>query len=277
MNKIKIEQPRREENYIGELEEKLQDSPLTFVPKKEIERYQIEIEHAGYEPVLIEVFGEEIGVVMKQELRGALIDPSGDDVDTLTSAGNSYGKYASKKYGENAKIPNQTSFGRFIEDSKINSLIMNIFRFPTNEINSEKMQEYGLDREDVLGLANKAYRVYCETTGSLDIGGGMDCLDSVGGKISKNHGGNSDSVDMSSDVCHAGSHYKLNFKTERIQKDAQKPLPVFSEEYISYERQAVEIMRKHNPRLTEQTATNLFRMFLNLGGGYDSGKALPIK
>ena len=278
MSKIKINLPQKEKEYISGLEEKLQDSPFVFVAKEEIEKYEFDLENAGYNPGIIDVFGNKVGVIMKQELRGALLDPSSDDLEGLTSAGNAYRDFAAAKYGEKAKIPPETSFGKLIQDSKINSLIMNIFRFPKDEINSEKLNLYGLDKKEVLELANQAYKNYSQTTGSLEIGGGMGCLDSVGGKgLSKDYSGNSDSVDLSSDVCEAESHYKLNMKFEKLQKDIQKNLPVLSQEYRSLETQAIKIMREHNPKLTKQIATNLFRMFINLEGLYKKGNALPIK
>ena len=91
------------------------------------------------------------------------------------------------------------------------------------------------------------------------------------------YSGDSSSIDMSSDVCEAGSHHKLNVKTEEIQKEIQKMVPLLPEKYQLLEDRAVRIMMKHNSNLTEQTAANLFRMFLNLGGVYEKGNALPIK
>jgi len=267
------------EFYVNTIERNLEDSPLVFVPKEEVEKFEFDIEHAGYNPGVIDVLGNKVGVILKQELRTSLMDPSSDDLETLTAAGNYYSNFATNKYGDKAKIPAETSFGRFIEDSKIHSLIGNIYKFPTNEINKEKMEKYGLFNEEILSLANEAYKTYCQTSGSLDLGGGMNSLDSVGGSPSKSkrYSGNSDSVDVSSDVCEVGSHYKLNTKIETVQKEVQKKMPVLNEEYSFFENKATQLMRKNYPELTEQTATNVFRMFLNLGGVYDNDKALPIK
>ena len=279
MSKIKIKFPKGRDyikDYIDGLEEKLQDSPLTFVPKEEIEKYEFDIEHAGYNPGVIDVFGNKVGVVMKQELRGALMDPSSDDLETLTSAGNTYRDFAIKKYGEKAKIPAETSFGRFIEDSTINSLIGNIFKFPTGEINIEKLRIYGLDKKEVLELADQAYNVHSQTLGSLNLGGAGSKLDTVGG-TSKEYSGSSDSVNLSSDICESGSHLKLNIKYNKLQKEVQKNIPVFSEGYSDLERRAVDLMLNHNDSLSKQIATNLFRMYLNFGGLYDKGKALNIE
>ena len=137
------------------------------------------------------------------------------------------------------------------------------------------MRTYGLDQRDVLDLANLAYQSYCRTTGQLAIGSGVECLDSVG--ASKQYSGSSDSIDLASDVCYEGSHWKLKLELEKIQKQIQKELPMLSEEYQSLETRAVKLMMNHNSDLTEQLATNLFRMYINLGGLYNHGKALPIK
>jgi len=275
MNKIIIKQPEKERDYIGGLEEQLKNCPLIFIPEKDVRMFEHEIGHAGYVPAVVKVLGQSVGIVMKSELRGAIIDPSEDDLHNLTSALGYYVTYASAKYGEKGRIPSETSLGRFIEDSMISSLISNIIKYPTNRINSEKMRTYGLDQRDVLDLANLAYQSYCRTTGQLAIGSGVECLDSVG--ASKQYSGSSDSIDLASDVCYEGSHWKLKLELEKIQKQIQKELPMLSEEYQSLETRAVKLMMNHNSDLTEQLATNLFRMYINLGGLYNHGKALPIK
>jgi len=112
---------------------------------------------------------------------------------------------------------------------------------------------------------------------SLNLSGGLGNIDSVGGGSSATYSGSSESVDISSDVCEAGSHLKLNLKIENIQKSVQRELPVLSEEYSALELQAVRLMRNHNSSVSERKATNLFRMTLNLGGLYDKEKPLPLK
>jgi len=277
MSKQKLSIPKGKNELGGDLEGLLGDSSLIFLPREKIEEHEYAISGEGHEPGIIDVFGKKVGIVMKKELRGALMDPSGDDLGILENARNSFASYVQGIYGGKGKIPCEASFGRLIEDSYINSLIMNILKFPTDNINHGSLRELGLDIPAVLSIANKAMSAYCKEYSSLDLNGGFVCIDSVGGGRHSTYSGNSSSVDLSSDICKAGSHYKLNLKAKNLQKEIQKKLPVLSKEYSCLESEAVHLMTMHNPLLNKTGATNLFRMMLNLGGLYTKEKPLPLK
>ncbi|MEA3378362.1 MAG: hypothetical protein U9Q69_01860 [Nanoarchaeota archaeon] len=275
--KQKLNYQKDKDEFVENLEYLLDGSPLCFLTKEKIIEHEHDISGQGYEPGVIDVFGEKVGVIMKRELKGSLLDPSEDDLDILANARNSFSDYVRNAYSDKKKIPCESSFGRFIEDSYINSLIMNIFRFPTNELNYERLVELGLNRPEVLNIANSALSAYSKEDISLDLTGGFGNVDSVGGGSSSTYSGHSSSVDLSSDVCHVESHYKLNLKIKKLQQEIQKDVPLLSEKYFKLESKAKHLMMDYNPSLSQLKATNLFRMMLNLGGLYGRGKPLPLK
>jgi len=274
MSKQYLHHKQRGRDFAEDLESLMNGSPLAFTNPEHIKIHEREIESSGLVPAIVDVFGHKVGVVMKNELRGAILDPSADDLDVLEAARDSYTTYVCERYGSKARIPSEATLGRTIHESYVNSLIGNILEFPRDVLNERKLEQYGLRDEKVLSLADKAFKEYCGTSSSLNLGGSLGCVDSVGGTGTVS--GRTDTVNLSEDVCEAGSHYKLNLKCRRIQEDVQKEVPVLSHQYTQIESEAVKLMRKYCPRLTQKTATNLFRMFLNLGGAYNEGKPLPL-
>jgi len=301
MSKQKII-PKTGREERSSLEDTLGSSPLAFVPLKYVQRASASIEAEGYEPGSVNVFGNRVDFIATRELADSLVDPQENHLNVLEGAREYYFDYLRGCSKTNGIVPCETSFGQLLDDSYIRCLTANILEFPTDEVNTGKLREYGLLDKRVHELAAKALTTYCRRPVDFHLDSSISCVNSVKTKpffkpekevrvgeevVEKTVRRR---VKVGEKKCEVASHYELKpiYKTiqETVQErvrvarevEVQKQIdvPIVPTDYSGIEQEAVGIMRDINPDLDVRGATNLFRMTLNLGGGYQAGEALPI-
>lgn len=263
--KINLEKiVNEEEILLGKIQEDLEGNKIYFLKKDEKDYYPDASE--------IDVFGRKLYVLMKEEFRGALFDPSSDDLETLRKSRN-YSKGELKQLFSKTKLnPEMCNFIRTIDDKYISSLTMNIIKYPADIPFKENLKEMGFENPEIKKYYAQATAAWLGQPSDLDLKGMTSKLDKI-----TSWSGSSDAVDLSVENCEKGSHYVLKADVKKKQQKAQKDA-VIHENYSSIETKIADYIRANstNEKITNNTE-NLIRMFLNLSCLYDKNKPLPLK
>lgn len=266
-SKIKI-QPKS--NLEEKIEIELKENKILLLEKKKFLKLKESIpEDVEYAEVSLPG-GTSYYAIIKQELRDALFDPSSNDLDILRKARDAL-RGTIRKSGGKLMIK-ESPIERSIDDRYINSLIMNIIKYPEDRPFTKNLKQLGLYNKDIRKLYEQGLAAWLGTDASLDLEGFGNNIEKVG------YTGVDSIVDLKTELCGEGSHYKLNVKARKIQKTVSKEAVKINEEYIKIENKIVEwIMANTKNNLIKNNAKNLVRMTLNLFCLYDGGKPFPIE
>jgi len=273
--KSKIERKKEDVYYLEErIRRELDESGLAIIRSEreflECKQALDEI-NADYANVRLPD-GRDFYIVMKEELRDALFDPSSDDLDLLRKARDRL-RDALRASGGKLMI-RESPLERSINDRYIKSLIMNIIEYPKDRPFEENLEQLGLFDKEIRELYGQALAAWLgsDDDASLDLEGFRYSIEKVG------YTGVDETINLDTNICYAGSHYTLKIEVRKIQEKVNKEAVEINEEYLNIERRIVEWVQKNAKKeQIRNNARNLVRMTLNLFSLYEKGKPLPLE
>lgn len=282
--KTYLERPVVDKEQLPELLMKLleEDGVFEFFEPEKIDEMKDRVDKGGlpYDVAELDLLGKKYGIVMKESLAGALLDPSAGDADVLRKAGEKTNAVLKGAFAKRKLEPLGSNFERTLFKSYVNSLLMNLFKYPTDEMNGETLETLGLNNKEISKLYVNAAAAWLGTEDGLEkitSTAGMAAstqLNKVG------YTGKSERVDLSADMCESGSHYTLKLRSSVQQMAVQVTAPELSQGYLEAEEKIVEYVMGNSSSdstVAGRHARNMVRLYLNLAKCYDAGKPLPIE
>jgi hypothetical protein len=273
--KIRLEDLIEKEKELPEKIRRLIDEEgiLEFV---EIEKLEEIPDIEGYTKATIELMGRKYGVIMKEQLANALLDPSADDANIVREAGKKTYQTLKEAYGKKKLTPLESNFERTLFKTYLSSLLMKIVRYPTDQLNEETLEALGLKNENIAKLYASASIAW------LGDDRGVENVVKTKGITSKlekiSYTGRAEKVDLSEERCHSGSHYVLKVNFNKKQEEVQINVPEIKQEYLEIENQIVEhIINNTDDPIIKNNARNFVRLYLNITSFYEAGKPLPLE
>jgi len=235
------------------------------------------ITDSGYTAAEIDIMGQKYGVIMKNELCDAMIDPSGEDANVLKSAGKGLCNKLACAYTKKQLKPLETSLERTLFNRYVSSLLMNLVKYPTDEPNEEVLAELGLNDKEISKLYIRAAAAWLGSTSgvekvvkSINIVSSIENISFTGKKTVI--------INMDIHSCREGSHYVLKLSCNRQQTNVQLDVPKLSETYKEIEEQITSfVIRNAKSEIVRENAVNLIRLYLNTTVCYEAGKPLPLE
>ncbi|MEM2089883.1 MAG: hypothetical protein QXL88_02220 [Candidatus Pacearchaeota archaeon] len=253
-----------------------EDGILEFFDHNKIKDVEEWIDGSEYTVAEIELLGKKYGVIMKDSLANALLDPQAGSANILREAGRKVLEKLVSAYGKRQIKPLETNVEKTIFKNYVSSLLMNLVKYPTDELNEETLRDLGLYDEKIRKLYVRAAAAWLgsvkETEKIINAKGIISKLEKVG------FTGKKEEVDLSIDTCRKESHYVLKPVINKKQINVQMEVPKISEQYIEIEDKIVDYIIKNssNP-IIRNNARNLVRLYLNITSFYDKNKPLPLE
>lgn len=281
--KTYLEMPmEKQERDLPELLLKLleEDGVFEFFEAGKIDevKARVDWESLPYEVAEFDLLGQKYGIVMKESLAGALLDPSAGDADVLRRAGEKTNDVLKGAFSKRKLKPLESNFERTLFKSYVNSLLMNLFKYPTDEMNGETIETLGLNDREISKLYVNAAAAW------LDTGDGLERITGTSGMASSaalnkvGYTGKSEKVDLSTERCHSGSHYTLTVRSSVRQIAVQIQAVQPTQSYLEAEEKIVgHILGNASDAVASRHAKNMVRLYLNLAKCYDAGKPLPLE
>ncbi len=276
---LKLDEILKEEKLPKEIIDFIeQTGALKFLDRSKLEEVK-DIENitgGEYRAAKIDLAGKEYGIVMKGSLSDAILDPSGDDADLLREAGRTTIGALKKAFGKQQLKPLESNFEQTLFDKYLSSLLMNLVRYPSDELNSKTLRELGVYNSDVSKQYVNAAAAWLGTSEGLEgivkQGGVTSHLQNIG------YTGKGENVDLSVQQCHSGSHYVLKANSNKKQISVQVNAPELEKAYQEAENNIVYYIQNHaTSDIVKGHARNLVRLYLNLTALYKSDKPLPLE
>ncbi len=265
-----IEETELPEEIIKFLEE---DGILEFFDPDKIKDVE-EIIPDSYLISELELLGKKYGIIMKQQLAEAILDPNENDANILKEAGERTRQKLSEAYEKKKLKPLESNFEKTLFKAYLNSLIMNLVKYPKDELNEETLTALGLKNPEISKLYVQAAAAWLgsdeESEKVIQSKGIISKIDKIG------YSGKEERIDLSIEQCHKGSHYVLKTKINKQQLDVQIEVPKISQKYFEIENEIIKNINTENETI-RNNAVNLIRLYLNMTLFYDKGKPLPLE
>lgn len=267
-NKIRPAMPL-EENIQQQLE-RLEKNKLLIVEKDELKELLNYVPETNCAMVTLPN-GKQHYIIMKEELRNALFDPSADDIDVLRKGRDCLRDFLIKSGGK--LMIKESVLERSVNERYISSLIMNIIKYPEGVPFIEKLEQLGFYNENIRKKYEEAAIAWAGKDVSFDF-------ENFGNYIEKVNytGGDCIGFSVDKEICEEKSHYVLNIKTRELLEQVNKKVPKINENCSEKLREIVEFVQINaKEESIKNNALNLVIMVLNIFCLFKIGKPFPIE